>query len=136
MINNVVLMGRITHDLELNKTTSGRTVLSFSLAIARNYVKEGEERKSDFITCIAWDKQAEFVKSYFAKGKMIAVTGSFRSRQYEDKRGSIHYVTEVYTDSVSFTGEAKEKSVDNTQPTQTNVEYKQISITDENPAQS
>ncbi len=107
MLNRVVLMGRITHDLELKSTQSGGSVLSFTAAVERNFVKQGEEKQSDFITCVAWRQQAEFISKYFSKGRMIAIEGNLRTRNYEDKNGSKHYVTEVYVDSVSFTGEAK-----------------------------
>lgn len=105
MLNRVILMGRITQDLELKTTQSGIAVLTFNLAVERNFVKQGEERQSDFITCVAWRQQAEFISRYFSKGRMIAIEGNLRSRTYEDKNGTKHYVTEVYVDSVSFTGE-------------------------------
>lgn len=108
MLNRVILMGRITHDLELKQTPSGVSVLTFSVAVERSYAKQGEEKQVDFITCVAWQKTAEFVSKYFAKGRMIALEGSLRSRTYDDKNGSKHYVTEVYVDNASFTGEPKQ----------------------------
>lgn len=110
MLNRVILMGRITHDLELKQTPSGVSALTFNVAVERNYAKQGEERQTDFITCVAWRQTAEFISRYFSKGRMIALEGSLRTRTYEDKNGSKHYVTEVYVDSVSFTGEAKSKT--------------------------
>lgn len=109
MINRVVLMGRITHDLELKQTPSGVSVLSFTVAVDRSYAKQGEEKQTDFISCVAWRQQAEFIGRYFGKGRMIALEGNLRTRTYDDKNGSKHYVTEVYVDSVSFTGEAKQQ---------------------------
>lgn len=108
MLNRVILMGRITHDLELRQTPSGVCTLSFSVAVERNYTDQNGERQTDFITCVAWRQQAEFIGKYFSKGRMIALEGSLRSRTYDDKNGSKHYVTEVYVDSVSFTGEPKQ----------------------------
>lgn len=105
MLNRVILMGRITQDLELKSTASGVAVLTFTIAIDRSFVKQGEERQTDFITCVAWRNQAEFISRYFSKGRMIAIEGNLRSRTYDDKNGTKHYVTEVYVDSVSFTGE-------------------------------
>ncbi len=105
-LNNVILMGRITQELELKQTQSGTAVLSFTLAVEQSFAKKGEEKKADFISCVAWKAQAEFISKYFGKGKMIAIVGNLRTRTYEDKNGSKHYVTEVYVDSVSFTGEA------------------------------
>lgn len=107
MLNRVILMGRITQDLEMKQTPSGKNVLSFNIAVERSYAK-GEERETDFITCVAWNQRAEFINNYFSKGRMIAIEGQLRTRTYDDKNGSRHYVTEVYVDSVSFTGEKKE----------------------------
>jgi len=109
MLNRVILMGRITQNLELKSTPSGVSVLTFSIAVERNFAKQGEERQADFITCIAWRQQAEFIAKYFSKGRMIALEGSLRTRTYDDKNGTKHYITEVFVDSVSFTGEPKEK---------------------------
>ncbi len=109
MLNRVILMGRITQDLELKQTPSGAGVLSFNLAVERSYSKQGEDRETDFITCVAWNKTAEFINNYFGKGRMIALEGQLRTRTYDDKNGSRHYITEVYVDSVSFTGEPKQQ---------------------------
>ncbi len=109
MLNRVILMGRIAQDLELRQTPSGSSVLTFSIAVDRGYVKQGEERQTDFITCVAWNQRAEFINNYFSKGRMIAVEGQLRTRTYDDKNGTKHYVTEVLIDSVSFTGEPKQQ---------------------------
>lgn len=108
MLNRVILMGRITQELELKRTANGTAVLSFNIAVDRSYTKQGEEKQTDFITCIAWRKTAEFINNYFGKGRMIAIEGQLRSRTYDDKNGTKHYVTEVYVDNVSFTGEPKQ----------------------------
>ncbi|MBQ7187449.1 MAG: single-stranded DNA-binding protein [Ruminococcus sp.] len=105
MLNKVILMGRITRDLELKQTPQGVAVLSFSIAVDRNFVKQGEERQADFINCVAWRQQAEFISRYFGKGRMIAVEGNLRTRTFDDQSGNKRYVTEVYVDSVYFTGE-------------------------------
>lgn len=107
MLNRVILMGRITQELELKQTPSGVQTLSFNVAVERNYTGADGQRQTDFITCVAWRQQAEFISRYFGKGRMIALEGSLRTRTYDDKNGSKHYVTEVYADSVSFTGEPK-----------------------------
>lgn len=107
-LNKVILMGRVTQDLELKSTQSGIAVLSFTVAVEQSFAKQGEEKKADFISCVAWKQNAEFISKYFAKGRMIAIEGNLRTRTYEDKNGSKHYVTEVYIDSVSFTGEPKQ----------------------------
>jgi single-strand DNA-binding protein len=118
MINNVVLMGRITAPLELKITPSGTDVLQFTVAVDRDYAKQGEERQADFISCVAWRQTADFISRYFDKGRMIALTGRLQSRTYDDKNGSKHYVTELIVDKASFTGEAKQQS----QPAHTNQE--------------
>ena len=105
MLNRVILMGRITQELELKQTPSGVSVLSFSVAVERRYSKQDEEKQTDFINCVAWRQQAEFISKYFGKGRMIALEGNLRTRNYDDKNGVKHYVTEVFVDSVSFTGE-------------------------------
>ena len=108
MLNKVILMGRITQELELKQTTNGTAVLSFNVAVDRNYNKQGEEKQTDFITCVAWRKTAEFINRYFSKGRMIALEGQIRTGSYDDKNGVKHYTTEVNVDSVSFTGEPKQ----------------------------
>lgn len=139
MLNRVILMGRITQELDLKSTPSGVSVLQFSIAVDRGFVKQGEERQADFITCVAWRQQAEFISKYFGKGRMIALEGNLRTRTYDDKNGTKHYVTEVYVDSVSFTGEPKQggnsnsnySSNYNNSPTQnTNQQNATVSIGD------
>lgn len=105
-LNKVILMGRITQELEIKETTGGAQVLQFTIAIDR-YSKNSEEKQADFITCVAWRQTAEFIYKYFGKGRMIAVTGNLHSRTYDDRNGTKHYVTEVYIDSADFTGEPK-----------------------------
>ncbi len=109
MLNRVILMGRITQDLEVRQTPNGISVLSFTIAVDRNYARQGEERQTDFINCVAWRQQAEFIGRYFGKGRMIAIEGNLRTRTYDDKNGTRHYVTEVFVDQVSFTGEARQQ---------------------------
>lgn len=106
MLNRVILMGRITHDLEVRQTQSGQSVLSFQIAVDRR-VKQGAEKQSDFIRCTAWGQQAEFISRYFGRGRMIAVEGSLRSGSYE-KNGQTVNTIEVWIDGVSFTGEPKQ----------------------------
>lgn len=102
MINNVILMGRLTADAVLRMTTSGKYVASFSIAVERDYSQDGE-RQADFINLIAWGKTAEFITKYFSKGEMIAVRGSLQTRSYE-KEGIKRTITEVLVDKVSFCG--------------------------------
>ena len=113
MLNRVILMGRITGNLELKTTASGISVTSFSIAVDRNYVKQGEQRQTDFINIVCWRQQAEFVCRYFQKGSMIALEGQIQTRTYQAKDGTNRYVTEVVADSISFTGEKRENSGNN-----------------------
>ena len=78
-MNNVYLIGRLTADPELKHTQSGMAMTRFTVAVDRSYVKQGEERQADFISCVAWDKKAEFICKYFSKGHRIAWTGSIRT---------------------------------------------------------
>ena len=105
MLNNVILMGRITHDLEVKQTQSGTAVLAFTIAVERKFANADGEKEADFIRCVAWKQQAEFIGKYFGKGRMIALEGNIRTRTYENKNGVKQNVTEVYVDNVSFTGE-------------------------------
>lgn len=99
-----IIMGRITHDLEIRQTPSGVAVLQFTVAVDRNYSKD-KEKQTDFINCVAWRQTAEFIGRYFGKGRMIAVDGRLQSRTYEDKNGVKHYLTELIIENANFTGE-------------------------------
>lgn len=106
MINCIILMGRLTHDPELKTTSAGTSVTSFSVAVERDFAKDGE-KQTDFIDVVAWGKTAEFVCRYFAKGRMIAVQGRLQTRTYTDKEGNKRKAVEVTAEKVSFTGEPK-----------------------------
>lgn len=105
MLNNIVIMGRLTAAPELKKTQSDLSVCSFMLAVDRSFKREGEERQADFIPCVAWRGTAEFICKYFGKGNLIAVTGSMQSRNYETKDGQKRTAYEVLVEEASFTGE-------------------------------
>lgn len=107
MLNKVILSGRITRDLEVRQTNSGSAVVQFTLAVERSFANQSGERQTDFITCVAWGKTADFIGRFFSKGRSIAVIGSLRSRTYDDKNGTKHYVTEVNVDEAQFTFEPK-----------------------------
>lgn len=108
MINNVVLMGRLTDTPELRRTPSDISVTSFTIAVERSYVKVGEQRQTDFIDCVAWRTTAEFITRYFQKGSMIAVTGNIQTRTYDDKNGNKRKATEIVVDRASFCGSKAE----------------------------
>ena len=100
MINNVVIVGRLTKDIELRKTESGKSVTSFTVAVQR------DREKADFVPCKAWNKTAELLAQYCGKGSQIGLKGSIRTSNYIHP---IHtdvkvYVTEVWADEVTFLG--------------------------------
>lgn len=106
MLNKVILMGRLTRDPELKYTPANVPVCSFSVAVDRRFVKQGEQRQADFINVVAWRQSAEFVSKYFAKGRMINVVGSLQTRTWDDAQGVKRYVTEVIADEVNFCGDS------------------------------
>lgn len=108
MINNVTIMGRIVATPELRTTASGTSVTTFDVAIDRRFNKQGEEKKTDFLTVVAWKSTAEFVCKYFSKGQMIAVQGYIQTRLYEDKDGNKRKAVEIVADNVSFCGSKNE----------------------------
>lgn len=108
MINSVILMGRLTADPELRTTSSNLSVLSFSVAVERNYQGQGQERQTDFINCVAWRQNADFISRYFRKGNMIAIEGSIQTRSYEDRNGNKRTAVEVIVNRASFTGSKAE----------------------------
>lgn len=105
-MNKVILMGRLTKEPELKQTPNQISVIRFSLAVNRRFVKEGQQ-EADFINCVAWRQTAEFISRYFHKGSMIAVAGSIQTRSWEGQDGKRQYATEVLADEVYFTGEKK-----------------------------
>lgn len=110
-MNKVILLGRLTKDPETRYTQSTNTqVTSFTLAVNRRFVKQGEERQADFINIVAWNKTAEFVSKYFSKGQQVGVIGRIQTRNYDDEQGVKHYITEVIAEEVYFAGEKKEKA--------------------------
>lgn len=113
MYNKVILMGRIASDLELRTLQSGVSVLSFRVAVDRNYQSKDGERQTDFISVTAWRTIAEFISKYFEKGRMILIEGELQTRSYTDKDGKNNTITEVAATSAHFTGEKKS---DNLQP--------------------
>ena len=111
MINNVVLAGRVTKDIELKVTPTGKSVCSFSLAVERKFVQNGE-KVTDFINCQLWGKSAETLEKYVKKGMMIGIEGRIQTRKYTNQQGQTVYVTEVVVDNFSFL----EKKQNNDQP--------------------
>lgn len=114
-MNEVILTGRIVADPELKTTPNGVETTTFRIAVNRDYVKQGEERKADFFNVVAWRKTAVFICKYFHKGDGINLAGNLLSRQYEAKDGSNRYVVEVIANNVEFP--LSKKSDNNSTPT-------------------
>ena len=112
MLNHITIMGRLTRDPELRRTGSGIAVASFSVAVDRDFgSRDGGEKETDFIDCVAWRQTGEFVSKYFTKGRMIVVSGRLQIRTWTDKEGNKRRTAEVVADNVYF-GESK-RSADN-----------------------
>lgn len=99
MINNVVLVGRMTRDAELRYTPSNQAVATFTLAVNRNFKNQNGEREADFINCVIWRQQAENLANWAKKGTLVGVTGRIQTRNYENQQGQRVYVTEVIADN-------------------------------------
>ncbi len=99
MINNVVLVGRLTKDPDLRYTANGAAVATFSLAVNRNFTNQSGEREADFINCVLWRKPAETLANYARKGTLLGVTGRIQTRNYENQQGQRVYVTEVVAEN-------------------------------------
>ena len=111
MLNHIVIMGRLTRDPELRKTNSGTPVASFTVAVDRDFSgKDGGEKETDFIDCVAWRNTAEFVAKYFTKGRMIVVSGRLQLRDWTDKEGNKRRSAEVVADSCYFGDSKKEEN--------------------------
>ncbi len=106
MINTVVLSGRLTKDPELKETNSGKKVISFNLAVNRRNNKE--DQQADFFPCVAWNKTAEVIAQYCAKGSQIGVEGRLQQRTYDNAQGQKVYVVEVLCGQVTFLESKKE----------------------------
>ena len=107
MLNHIVIMGRLTRDPELRRTGSGIAVASFTVAVDRDFGgRDGGERETDFIDCVAWRQTGEFVSKYFTKGRMIVVSGRLQIRSWTDKDGNKRRTAEVVADNCYF-GDSK-----------------------------
>lgn len=111
MLNHITIMGRMVKDPELRHTGSGTAVVSFTLAVDRDFSgKDGGEKETDFIDCVAWRSTADFVSKYFTKGRMAVVSGRLQIRKWQNKEGENRYSTEVVADNVYFGDSKKESS--------------------------
>ena len=107
MLNHITIMGRLTRDPELRRTGSGVAVASFTVAVDRDFSpKDGGEKETDFIDCVAWRQTGEFVSKYFTKGRMAVVSGRLQIRSWTDKDGNKRRTAEIVADNVYF-GDSK-----------------------------
>ncbi len=112
MLNHITIMGRLTRDPELRRTGSGIAVASFTVAVDRDFGgRDGGERETDFIDCVAWRQTGELVSKYFTKGRMIVVSGRLQIRNWTDKDGNKRRSAEVVADSCYF-GDSKKDGTD------------------------
>ena len=102
MINNVVLVGRLTKDIDLKYTGSGTAVGTFNLAVNRKFTDQNGERKSDFINCVIWRKAAENMANFTRKGSLVGIEGSIQTRNYDNQQGNRVYITEVVVDNFTL----------------------------------
>ena len=103
MLNHITIMGRLTRDPELRRTGSGIAVASFTVAVDRDFGgRDGGEKETDFIDCVAWRQTGEFVSKYFTKGRMIVVSGRLQIRSWNDKDGNKRRTAEVVADNCYF----------------------------------
>jgi single-strand DNA-binding protein len=107
MLNHITIMGRLVRDPELRRTGSGIAVASFTVAVDRDFGgRDGGEKETDFIDCVAWRQTGEFVSKYFTKGRMIVVSGRLQIRSWTDKDGNKRRTAEVVADNCYF-GDSK-----------------------------
>ena len=99
MINNIVLVGRLTKDPDLRNTPSNKAVATFTLAVNRTFKNANGERDADFVNCVIWGKSAENLSNWIKKGNLIGITGHIQTRNYENQQGQRVYVTEVVAET-------------------------------------
>jgi len=121
MLNQITIMGRLTADPELRHTTSGTAVATFNVAVERDF----GEKAVDYITCVAWKHNGEFVSKYFRKGNMIALTGSLQSRNWEDKNGNKRTSWEVNVEHAYFAS-----TKNDSKPEAVNVQFTEVTEDD------
>lgn len=105
MLNHITIMGRIGTDIELRRTGSGVAVASFTVAVDRDF-KNGGEKETDWLDCVAWRQTGEFIQKHFAKGRMIVVSGRLQIRNWNDKDGNKRKTAEIVVDNAYF-GDSK-----------------------------
>ena len=110
MLNSVIIMGRMTADPELRTTNSGTSFCRFTVAVDRDFQKQGQDRQTDFINCASWRQQADFISKYFLKGQMIAIRGQLQQNSFVDQKGNKRTGYEVLVERANFCGDKKPQS--------------------------
>ena len=116
MINNVVLVGRMTRDAELRMTQSNTAVASFTLAVNRPFKNQNGEREADFINCVIWRQAAENLANWCKKGTLVGITGNIQTRNYENQQGQRVYVTEVLANNFQLLESRNQQQSSNNPP--------------------
>ena len=114
MINNAVLVGRMTRDAELRYTPQNVAVATFTLAVNRTFKSQNGEREADFINCVMWRQQAENLANWAKKGSLIGVTGRIQTRSYDNQQGQRVYVTEVVAETFQMLESRNQQSSNDT----------------------
>lgn len=109
-MNIVVLIGRITKDIEVRYTEKNLAVSNFTIAVRKDYKNTDGEYESDFINCVSFGNISEYLKKYATKGNLIAVNGRIQTRNYEDKEGNKRYITEIFVSKVTLLSSGKSKN--------------------------
>lgn len=129
-LNKVCLQGNLCRDVEVNQTSNGGTYTRNSIAVSRNYVKDGAERQSDFINIVAYGKTAEFLNNHFHKGSPIIISGRIQTSSYDKEDGTKVYNTDVIIEEVNFSyGDKTPTNNSNTSETkleEANVEFNTV----------
>lgn len=110
-MNKVILLGRLTKDVDVKYTqTTNIMIASFSLAVNRRFIKQGEERQADFFNVTAFGKTGEFCSKYFSKGQQVAIIGRLQTRNWEDDQGQKHYATDIIAEECYFADSRKQSN--------------------------
>lgn len=115
-MNKVILIGRLARDPEMRTTGGGTAVTRFTLAVSRNFTNQNGEREADFISCVAWRRQAENIAKYCTKGSQVAVEGRIQTGSYDGQDGTKRYTTDIVADNVTFLGSRTNSDNTNYQP--------------------
>lgn len=110
MLNRITIQGRLVRDPELRRTGSGIAVTSFTVAVDRDFSRDGGEKETDFIDCVAWRSTGEFVSKYFTKGSMVVVSGRLQIRSWTDNDENKRRSAEIVADNVYFCGSKRESN--------------------------